>query len=209
MNYQILVNRDNKIDDVYYKKVIKPALVAVKTIKNNDIVYSTFGIDDHTTYLERTTAEAFKNLQKSAIEHGIILDITSGYLSFEQQQKKYDYFVSRHGEEWAKKSACLPGYSEHNTGLAIDCDIFRNNKWGGIALDKNGNTNPMVETLHTLLHKHGFILRYPKGKEKITNMKFEPWHIRYVGKELATYLYTHKLTLEEYFNNEQERSDSI
>ena len=102
------------------------------------------------------------------------------------------------GLEFAEKSACKGGYSEHNTGLAMDCDIFRNMKWAGIALDENGNTNEQTDWLHGVLHKFGFILRYPKGKEEITKMKFEPWHIRYVQEEPAKYIYENSLTLEEY-----------
>lgn len=49
-----------------------------------------------------------------------------------------------------------------------------------------------------MLHKFGFILRYPRGKEEITKMKFEPWHIRYVGEKTAKYIYENNLTLEEY-----------
>ena len=92
----------------------------------------------------------------------------------------------------------MPGYSEHNTGLCIDCDIFRNGRWAGIALNKDGRINEETAWLHTVLHKFGFILRYPKGKEDITKMKFEPWHIRYVGEKVAEYIYENNLTLEEY-----------
>ena len=49
-------------------------------------------------------------------------------------------------------------------------------------------------------YKYGFILRYPKGKEYITGFKYEPWHYRYVGKEVASIIYTEKITLEEYYN---------
>lgn len=47
-------------------------------------------------------------------------------------------------------------------------------------------------------HKYGFILRYPKGKEHITGFKYEPWHYRYIGKEIATIIYNKNITLEEY-----------
>lgn len=199
MNYQMLVNKDHKLDEYEYENEIKTNLVPIKTIKNNDIVFKTFGIKDKTTYLERKTAEKFKEFQDFAKQNGILIDITSGFLSFEQQGKKYDYFVQKRGKAWADKSSCLPGYSEHNTGLAMDFDIFLNGKWAGIALDKNGNTNPTTDWLHTKLHNFGFILRYPRGKENITKMKFEPWHIRYVCEELATHLYENHLTLEEYY----------
>jgi LAS superfamily LD-carboxypeptidase LdcB len=49
-------------------------------------------------------------------------------------------------------------------------------------------------------YKHGFIIRYPKGKEVVTGYQYEPWHLRYVGKEVAEYIHTHDLTLEEFFD---------
>ena len=198
-DYKILVNKENKLDNSYYENVIKPSVVAVNPIKNNEAAYKAFGIDDKKTYLEKLTAEKFSELREYAKSHGMILGITSGFLTFEQQRIKYNYFVKRRGLEFAEKSACLPGYSEHNTGLALDCDIFRKGAWGGIALDENGDTNSDIDWLHTILYKFGFILRYPRGKENITQMKFEPWHIRYVGEELAKFLYDNKLTLEEYY----------
>ena len=198
-DYHILVNKENKINEDYYRNVIKPSIVAVDSFKNNDLVYQTFGIEDKTTYLEKLTSEKFTELRNHAKKYNVFLGITSGFLTLEQQEFKYNYFLNKRGIEFTKKSVCLPGYSEHNTGLAIDCDIFKNFKWSGIALDKKGNINKETNWLHENLHKFGFILRYPKGKELITEMKFEPWHIRYVGNELAKFIYENKLTLEEYY----------
>lgn len=199
MDYKILVNKTHKLDETYFKNTILPNIVKVNPRKNNEIVYRTFGIKEYATFLEKKTAEQFEKLRLFALENEIILGITSGYLSFEQQKIKYDYFVRVKGIEFAKKSACLPGYSEHNTGLAMDCDIFINGKWTGIAPDQNGNINKETAWLHSVLPKFGFILRYPKGKEHITGMKFEPWHIRYVGEELAEHLTSDNLTMEEYY----------
>ncbi len=198
MDYSILVNKYNGIDEKFVNETIVPNLVKIESTKNNDIVFDTFKIKERVNFLEKETCEHFKKLQNYCKENGVILDITSGYLSFEQQKTKYDYFVRSKGIEFAKKSACLPGYSEHNTGLCLDCDLFINGKWYGIAINKDGSINNQTAWLHTVLHKFGFILRYPKGKEEITNMKFEPWHIRYVGEKLAKYIYDNKLTLEEY-----------
>lgn len=195
----MLVNKTNKIDENYYEEFIKPSIVAVESFKNNDIVYKTFGIEDKKTYLEKKTAEQFTKLRDYALKNNVYLGISSGFLTFEQQGKKYEYFLNKRGKEFAEKSACLPGYSEHNTGLALDCDIFIDSKWGGIAVDENGNINSQTAWLHSVLDKFGFILRYPAGKENITKMKFEPWHIRYIGEELAGYLYLNNLTLEEYY----------
>ena len=200
MDYTMLVNRTHKLSDSTFENEIKPNIIAVETKKDNSAVFRIFGIEDKATYLEKKTAEKFKEFQDFAEKNGILIDITSGFLSFEQQDKKYKYFIEKKGQEWADKSSCPPGYSEHNTGLAMDFDIFRNGRWGGIALDEKGNTNPQTDWLHEHLHEFGFILRYPRGKEDITKMKFEPWHIRYVGEELAKYIYENKITLEEYYD---------
>lgn len=204
MDYQILVNKTHKIDKEYFKNVILPSIVEVHPTKNNEAVYRTFGIKENKTYLEKKTAEMYERMKKYAERNDVILGITSGYLSFEQQKAKYNYFLEKKGIEFTKKSACLPGYSEHNTGLAMDCDIFRDGRWGGISPDKDGNVNKETAWLHTILHKFGFILRYPKGKEEITGMKFEPWHIRYVGESLAKHIYEKNLTMEEYFAKKEE-----
>ena len=201
MDYTILVNRENKLDEDYYEEFVKPSLVVIETYKNNEVVYQTFGIEEKKTYLEKKTAEKFEELRNFCLENNVYLGISSGFLTFEQQGRKYEYFVNRHGKEFAEKSACLPGYSEHNTGLALDCDIFRNSKWGGIALDSEGNINSDTAWLHSVLDRFGFILRYPSGKEHITKLKFEPWHIRYIGEELAGFLYKNNMTLEEYYEN--------
>ncbi len=203
INYQILVNKENKIDNSYYENVIIPSIIPVDPFKNNDVVYRVFEIEDKTTYLEKLTYEKFVALRDYAKENEICLGITSGFLTFDQQKFKYDYFLNKHGKEFAEKSACLPGYSEHNTGLAMDCDIFRNSKWAGIALNEDGSINDETKWLHGALHKFGFILRYPAGKESITKMKFEPWHIRYVGEKLAKFLFENELTLEEYYENKK------
>lgn len=198
LDYSILVNKNNGIDEKFVNETVVPNLVRTESIKNNNVVFDTFKIKERVNFLEKETYKNFRELQNYCKKNGVILDITSGYLSFEQQKSKYDYFVKSKGIEFAKKSACLAGYSEHNTGLCLDCDLFINGKWCGIALNKDGSINNQTAWLHTILHKFGFILRYPKGKENITNMKFEPWHIRYVGNDLAKYLYENKLTLEEY-----------
>lgn len=209
MDYSILVNKYNRIDEKFVSEKIVPNLVRIESIKNNDIVFDTFKIKERVNFLEKETYKNFKELQNYCKENGVILDITSGYLSFEQQKTKYDYFVKSHGIEFARKSACLPGYSEHNTGLCLDCDLFINGKWYGIALNKDGSINGQTAWLHTILYKFGFILRYPKGKENITNMKFEPWHIRYVGNNLAKYLYENKLTLEEYYEQKIKNNTEV
>jgi D-alanyl-D-alanine carboxypeptidase len=89
----------------------------------------------------------------------------------------------------------MPGTSEHHTGQAIDLIIQKDGKW----INENDDLLKEVETfnkIHKVLKHFGFILRYPKGKEKITGYPYEPWHIRYIGESKAMEI--GDLTLEEF-----------
>jgi hypothetical protein len=89
----------------------------------------------------------------------------------------------------------MPGSSEHQTGLSIDVSSDS----VGCALEESFGATADGKWLAKNCHKYGFIIRYPKNKTKITGYSYEPWHIRYVGRKLATYLYKNDLTLEEYY----------
>ena len=86
------------------------------------------------------------------------------------------------------------GHSEHQTGLAVD--VAGSN-------DSYDDFEASIEFnwMKKNAHKYGFILRYPKGKEKITGFKYEPWHYRYIGIDIATEIYEKDITLEEYKND--------
>ena len=122
----------------------------------------------------------------------------AAYLLWERQRKnncscrigctRVWFRSTTYGQELTDTFSARPGHSEHQTGLAFDVgaidDDFAN--WpSGIWLKENA-------------HKYGFIIRYPKGKQHITGYKYEPWHIRYLGVDLATKVYNSGLTLEEY-----------
>jgi hypothetical protein len=94
------------------------------------------------------------------------------------------------------KYSATPGYSEHQTGLAIDVSAKSVNN----RLDESFGDSVEGIWLATHAQEYGFIIRYPKDKSDITGYSYEPWHIRYVGKPLAKYIYENNLCLEEYFN---------
>lgn len=196
MNYEILVNKDNPIDINYYDNVVKPSLVEIDYFRENDDVFDEIGISSKKIYLEENAGKYFLLLRTFLKKKGIIFDIVSGFLSLEEQQKKYDSYLKRNGIEKTKMKMCLPLYSEHNTGLAVDCDFYKNGTWGEICNEENESE---INYIHSIIHNFGFVLRYPKDKERITNMEYEPWHIRFVGKKLAKELYDNNLTLEEYY----------
>ena len=96
------------------------------------------------------------------------------------------------GENYALKCSAKAGHSEHQTGLSVDV-MGSNNDYDQFEKSKE------FDWMKNNSYKYGFILRYPKGKEYITGFKYEPWHYRYVGKDIASIIYTEGITLEEYY----------
>ncbi len=112
------------------------------------------------------------------------LFMLDSYRSYEDQQSVY---VNKGSE-----IATLPGHSEHHTGLAFDLELYINGK----TADFDGTGE--YKWVHDNCYKYGFVLRYPHDKTEVTEISYEPWHFRYVGKEHAYYMYTNNLCLEEY-----------
>lgn len=201
MKYDILVNYSNPIDMEYYKNIIIPSLVPIDFQRDNSDIFVSHGIKENKIYLESNTAEAWLKLRNYVRTKGIIFDICSGFLSLKQQENKYNDFLARNGQELTKQRIALPTYSEHHTGLALDCDFYINEDWAGISPDEFGNDKPETKFIHNILPKFGFILRYPRDKVVVTNIQYEPWHIRYVGVELAKEITDKGFTLEEYHDD--------
>lgn len=149
--------------------------------------------------LRREAAKALEELfQVAEEEDSVILYGVSGYRSY---QRQYDIFTSnirKKGIDHTSQYSAKPGYSEHQTGLSIDVSAksAKNRLESSFANTKEG------KWLASNAHKYGFIIRYSKDKKNITGYSYEPWHIRYVGRELAMYLFENDLCLEEYYNFE-------
>lgn len=136
--------------------------------------------------------DAFISMWNKAKEEDIKLVVSSGYRSFEDQSLTYDSYYKHYGLEYADSIASRAGYSEHQTGLSID--IF------GYGMSKEGfEETKEAMWLANNSYKYGFILRYPKDKETITGYNYEPWHFRYLGKEIATAVYEEGITYDEYY----------
>jgi len=133
----------------------------------------------------------FKKMQNDASNEGVGLNVISGYRSYSRQDSIYNNYVARDGRNAADRYSARPGHSEHQTGLAADINSLGQDF---------ANTNE-GKWLNNNCYRYGFIIRYPRGKEDVTGYMFEPWHIRYVGVDLATKLYNSGdwITLEEYF----------
>ena len=135
-----------------------------------------------------TAYQALLKLQRAARWAGYSMDLMSGYRSFETQEELYNDYVAVDGVEKADTYSAWPGHSEHQTGLAFDVG------W----VDLQFADTPAGRWLANHAHEYGFIIRYPEGKEDITGYQYEPWHIRYLGVELATKVHQSGLCLEEY-----------
>ena len=127
-------------------------------------------------------------MQSAAKRDGMNLSICSGYRSYSYQAQLYNSYVARDGKAKADTYSARPGHSEHQTGLAADINY---------ASDYFTST-PEAKWLADNCYQYGFSIRHPKGKADITGYKYESWHIRYLGEELAQLVHDSGLTLEEY-----------
>ena len=190
MNYEILVNKNNLIEDNDLPKklvVVGKNLHPTITFENetNDILLE----EKAAIFLNRML-----NDFNSSHKNKIIPD--SGYRSIERQERLLKYYLDRDGDK-AFTYVALPRSSEHHTGLAIDIALMVDDVYTD---DITGDEQEIIDFMK-ICYKYGFILRYPRGKEDITGYKYEPWHYRFVGLELAEKLYKSGLTLEEIKNN--------
>lgn len=149
--------------------------------------------------MRKEAATALEELFEKAAEDEIELLGQSAYRSYNTQDAIFAYNAKHHGEEEANRSSALPGHSEHQTGLAIDIT----SRSVGLALNESfGETSEGIWVKENAA-QFGFIIRYPMNKEEITGYIYEPWHIRYVGKEAAMDIYENNLTLEEYLYSDE------
>lgn|SRR5574344_387089 len=185
MNYKKLINKDNLLD----KNYVPENLIILDDNENNFHKYVDASLKPT---LIKEVYEYFVLLQNDALKDNFHFIVDSGYRSYEYQKKIWDSNIMEHGLEQTKLSVAIPGASEHQSGLAIDIGVF----------DKCFRDELTIEEINWLInnsYKYGFILRYPSDKVGITHIKYEPWHYRFVGIELAKYLFKNKLTLEEYY----------
>ena len=139
--------------------------------------------------IDATCQAQFNKLASAAAQQGLNIYFSSGFRSYDYQAQIYNNYVARDGQAVADTYSARPGYSEHQTGLAIDVN----------QIDDSFIGTPEAIWLENHCHEYGFILRYPQGKQSITGYQYESWHIRYVGTDLSYAIHNSGLTLEEYF----------
>lgn len=143
--------------------------------------------------LNSVAYEAFKKLVDDAEKEGYHIRNNSAYRSYDTQSGLYNNYKNSYGLTYADKWSARAGHSEHQTGLALDVGVKSEYSLGKFESSRE------FTWMKDNCYKYGFILRYPKGKEYITGYGYEPWHYRYVGVEVATYIYENDITFEEYY----------
>ncbi|WP_238651256.1 M15 family metallopeptidase [Paenibacillus piscarius] len=146
--------------------------------------------------LRREAAAALEEMVAAAKQDGVHLAGVSGYRSEATQRRLFNNYVKKDGEEKARTYSAMPGHSEHQTGLAIDLS----GSDGKCAAESCFAGTKEAQWLADHATEYGYIIRFPEGKETITGYKYEPWHVRYVGKEIAASIAERGITLEEYFD---------
>ena len=187
-DYMVLVNKKAKLKPDFIKTV---KLENIKNTSGEDIQVETMAL------------RAFNDLRDDLkAKKNITIGIDSAYRSIERQKELMKEFTEQYGAKYAKETVAEPGTSEHHTGLAIDLVPKVDGKWL-IENEDMMKQKEVFKEIHKMLPEYGFILRYPKGKEKVTGYSYEPWHLRYVGdKKVAKEIYCKGITFEEYLNKE-------
>ena len=180
----VFVNKEYNIPKDY-----KP-----KELVTPHVIFNLITYDDR-TLMRPEAAKALEELFNAAKQQNVILYGVSAYRSYERQYTIFTNNIAKKGKKYTLRYSAVPGTSEHQTGLSIDVSA----KSQGFKLDDNFAASPEGIWLAANAHTYGYIIRYPKGFEDITGYAFEPWHIRYVGKDLAEYLYANNMTLEDYY----------
>lgn len=151
-------------------------------------------------YLVREAKDKLEIMLNDSVKENLKIRVSSAYRSYTYQVNLYNRYVRSDGVTLADTYSARPGYSEHQSGLVVD--LSRNFE----SFDTFENTDE-YKWLVANSYKYGFILRYPKGKEKITTYTFESWHYRYIGVELAKKVHDSGLTFDEYYVRYLENGD--
>ncbi len=200
---EIIARVNSNLDKTFYKDVLQTDLEKDNLLIVNKFYYleedfipdnlvsidSKYGRGE----IKEEAYQAFLELYEKASKEDLHPYISSPYRSYNRQNQLYTNYSNKDGINKADTYSARPGYSEHQTGLAMDLGTSNNTNINDFENSKE------FEWMQKNAHKYGFILRYPKGKEYITGYMYEPWHYRYVGVEAATYIYEHNITYEEYY----------
>lgn len=164
-------------------------LKSIYSMKNDKYFVKNINVSMMPTAIEALNSLVSDFYDVSGHEDLIIVD---AFRSYDDQKKVLDAKIALYGEEQGRLIATNPGYSEHHTGLAFDFSLYID----GIQQDYDGTGD--YQWITDNCYKYGFVIRYPENKTDITGITYEPWHLRYVGKEHAYFMTKNGLCLEEY-----------
>jgi zinc D-Ala-D-Ala carboxypeptidase len=137
------------------------------------------GVGDQS--LRAEAAGEMARMYAAALKAGVPFSILSAYRPYGVQRSLYSSYVNSSGRAAADRFSARPGFSEHQTGLAVDVfDVEANRLKASFGASATG------QWLATNAYLYGYIVSYPDGKELVTGYKWEPWHLRFVGVDVAT-----------------------
>ena len=146
--------------------------------------------------LRQDVAKQAAVMFRAASRAGMPMRAVSGYRSYDTQAAYYKHYASVFDRTAADRVSARAGYSEHQTGLALDVG----NANRGCELQACFARSALGRWVADNAHRYGFIVRYPQGETPVTGYEYEPWHLRYVGVEVATDMSARQVpTLEQYF----------
>jgi zinc D-Ala-D-Ala carboxypeptidase len=181
---QVVVNKQRKLPSGYVPENL--------TVPDVPFYFT----EDHPKkQMREEAANALEELFAAAEEDGLDLVAASGYRSYDRQKNIYERNVAKYGKEETDKFSAQPGTSEHQTGLAMDVTSAQ----VAFQLEQSFGETQEGEWLAENAHEHGFIIRYLEGAQGITGYTYEPWHLRYVDKDISSTIHNQGATLEEFF----------
>ena len=164
-DYMVLVNGENRLPENFEDTI---ELVMAENMEG--VRYP----------IEKKTYEAFLRLRQDMLENeGMQIELVSVYRTVATQERIWELDEKKYGLEYTKKFVAVPGHSEHHTGFAIDVSIVVDGKLVH-GMPNLSAIDHLYQFVQQKLPKYGFILRYPKDKEAITKIGYEPWHFRYI-----------------------------
>lgn len=146
--------------------------------------------------MRQEAAAAFIELREAAAQEGVVIYARSSYRSYDTQVYTYDFHVANSGQEYADRMSARPGHSEHQLGTTTDVVSASS----GYELDPFVGT-PEAAWIEENAWRFGFIVSYPEGMEDVTGYIYEPWHIRFVGTDIAAEVRDSGRTLGEYLHS--------
>lgn len=194
---------EKKAQDIYVSEKENLVLVNADHKLSKDYDVSLRSICGGRLQASERMYRSLVDMLAAASDEGYQYWIASAWRSREKQQKLVDEDVRRLVAQGMSREKALEetyketmpaGYSEHETGLALDILCSEN-----MQMNQSQKEEPGNKWLCKNSWRYGFVLRYPEDKEKITGIRYEPWHFRYVGKKAAAYMHENKLTLEEFW----------